>query len=132
MWDLVRANQRRAAFLVMGMAAFQVIGFVGMAYLGDPTFMAVAILGWGLSQGFFGPLITVAIPKLFGRTHLGAIAGVQMSVLVLGSAFGPALLAVSQRFLGGYAPGLLASCGLSLGVLVIAAVSRPPPPDPVS
>jgi OFA family oxalate/formate antiporter-like MFS transporter len=125
----VAADRIALKWLVMGMASFQIVGFVGMAYLGDPTFMVVAIVGWGFSQGFFGPLTTVAIPKLFGRAHLGAIAGVQMSVLVLGSALGPALLAASQRYLGGYAPGLLAACGLSFAVLAVALVSREPAAD---
>jgi MFS family permease len=120
------ADRVALKWLVVGMGAFQIAGFVGMAQLGDPRFMILAIVGWGLSQGFFGPLTTVAVPKLFGRTHLGAIAGVQMSVLVLGSALGPALLAVSQTYLGGYAPGLLACCGLSLLVMAVAAVSQPP------
>lgn len=121
----VTADRVALKWLVVGMAIFQIVGFVGMAYLGDPTFMLAAIIGWGLSQGFFGPLITVAIPKLFGRAHLGAIAGVQMSVLVLGSALGPSLLAASQRYLGGYGPGLLASCGLSLVLMAVAVASRP-------
>ena len=58
--------------LVVAMSICQIVGFVGVAYVGDFWFRSAAVLGWGLSQGFFGPLTTVAIPKLFGRQHLGA------------------------------------------------------------
>ena len=120
----IAADRISLKLLVVAMALFQSAGFVGMANLSDPPFMILAIAGWGLSQGFFGPLTTVAIPKLFGRAHLGAIAGVQMSTLVLGSALGPALLASSQRVFGSYAPGLYACCGLSIAVILASLVSR--------
>jgi len=123
------ADRIALKWLVMAMAVFQALGFVGMAQLGEPLFRIGAIAGWGISQGFFGPLTTIAVPKLFGRAHLGAIAGVQMSSLVLGSAFGPALLAASQRYFGGYAAGLYASCVLSIAVLCVAAFSRTRPED---
>ena len=106
------------------MAAFQVLGFAGIAQLADPGWRLLGIAGWGLSQGFFGPLATVAIPRLFGREHLGAIAGVQMSCLVVGSALGPAILASSRQFLGGYAPGLVACSALSIAAMAPALWTR--------
>ena len=110
--------------LVGAMALFQMVGFVGLAYIGDFWLRMLAIAGWGLSQGFFGPLTTVAIPKLFGRAHLGAIAGVQMSALVIGSALGPALLAASKQFTGHYESGMLACCLLAAIPLALAAFAR--------
>ncbi len=111
-------------WLVAAMSLFQMMGFVGMAFVGEFWLRMVAIVGWGLSQGFFGPLTTVAIPKLFGRRHLGAIAGVQMSCLVIGSALGPAGLALSKRLTGSYEFGMLACCALAAVPLALAAVAR--------
>ena len=110
--------------LVAAMALFQMLGFVGVAYLGEFWLRILMIAGWGMSAGFFGPLTTVAIPKLFGRKHLGAIAGVQMSALVIGSALGPAVLAVSKRYLGSYEFGMLACCLLAAVPLVLATLAR--------
>jgi OFA family oxalate/formate antiporter-like MFS transporter len=110
--------------LVAAMALFQIIGFVGVAYVGEFWLRILMIAGWGMSAGFFGPLTTVAIPKLFGRKHLGAIAGVQMSALVIGSALGPAVLAVSKRYLGSYEFGMLACCLLAAVPLVLATLAR--------
>ena len=110
--------------LVAAMALFQMLGFVGIAHVGEFWLRILAITGWGLSQGFFGPLTSVAIPKLFGRKHLGAIAGVQMSCLVIGSALGPALLAASKRYTDGYEFGMLACCLLAAVPLGLAALVR--------
>ena len=65
-------------------------------------------------------IASVAIPNLFGRTHLGAIASAQMSCMVAGSAVGPALLALAKNFIGSYRQGLLLCCGLSLAAAVLA------------
>lgn len=112
--------------LVMVMMLFQTAGFFGFSQLGDPAFRLVGVAGWGLSAGFFGPLSTVAIPSFFGRAHLGAISGVQMSCLVGASALGPSLLAASKQFMGAYRPGLLACCVLSLAAFAFAAATRAP------
>ena len=41
-------------------------------------------------------------PKVFGRRHLGAISGIQMSAMVIGSAIGPAFFALVQSVTGDY------------------------------
>ena len=49
--------------------------FVGMAHQDQPIMRVAAIAGWGVASGFFGPLMTAAMPNYFGRLHLGAIQG---------------------------------------------------------
>ncbi|MEN8444241.1 MAG: MFS transporter, partial [Cyanobacteria bacterium J06555_13] len=44
------------------------------------------------------------------RKHLGAIAGVQMMAIVIASALGPSILAISKSITGSYASGLYACC----------------------
>jgi MFS family permease len=81
----------------------------------------VAVVTWGASQGCFSALTSAAIPKVFGRRHLGAISGAQMSAMVIGSAIGPAFFALMQSLTGGYRSALwisavLPAVGLALAV----------------
>ena len=83
----------------------------------------VAIAAWGISQGFYAPLTSAALPRLFGRRHLGAISGVQMSVMVIGSAIGPALFALLESISGTYETALLVSLVFPVVGLVLAVRS---------
>lgn len=62
---------------------------------------------FGLTGGLFGLLMTVTWPKYFGREHLGAISGLNMSMLVFGSAVGPILFSASLWLFNSYRAGLL-------------------------
>jgi MFS family permease len=124
------ADRIRLQWLLMGMMLFQSAGFYGFAHLGDPWLRALGVAGWGLSGGFYGPLTTMAIPKLFGRRHLGAISGAMLSGLVMASALGPSLLAASKEWIGAYAPGLLGMCALSACAFLLAPLARTPAAEP--
>ena len=104
----------------------QVLMFGLAPHLDDPVLHAACIAGWGFSGGFYGPLTVAALPNFFGRTHLGAIQGVMMMVIVIASALGPALLAGVKDVFGAYAPGLHALAFLPLGVFLVAPFTRDP------
>lgn len=112
--------------LVLVMLAAQAVSFIGFGRLSDPFFMMIAIAAWGTTAGLYSTLLGVAMPNLFGRLHLGAISGFQMSCMVAGSAAGPAALALAERSLGSYREGLLLCCGLSAACFVFASVTRQP------
>ena len=61
-------------------------GIAAIANLDRPGMLIPAALGLGISGGCFGTLTTVVLPRFFGRAHLGAIAGVQMMMIVIASA----------------------------------------------
>ena len=113
-------------FLIMGMMVGQVLMFGFAPHLGDPLLHALCIGGWGFSAGFYGPLTVAALPNFFGRTHLGAIQGVMMMVIVIASALGPALLAWVKELFGSYEPGLHALAFLPLLVFAAAPFTRDP------
>lgn len=113
-------------FAMMAMMACQIVMFAGMAHFGSLAARVVAIAGWGLSAGFYGPLTVAALPRLFGRVHLGAIQGAQMTTLVVASAFGPAALAGLHELLGAYRPGLYLLCALPAAVGLAAPFTRSP------
>ncbi len=114
--------------LIMGMMVGQMLMFGLAPHLGHPILYYICLAGWGFSGGFYGPLTVAALPNYFGRTHLGAIQGVMMMVIVIASALGPAMLATGQALLGGYAPILHALAGLPLVLLVVAAMMPEPRP----
>jgi MFS family permease len=85
----------------------------------------VSIGAWGISQGCFAPLTSAALPRMFGRRHLGAIAGLQMSVMVVGSAIGPALFALMKSISGTYETALWLSAAMPASALLLVALARP-------
>jgi len=113
-------------FLMVAMMAAEIAMYAGMAFWEMPAARWLAVAGWGLSSGCFGPLTVAALPSFFGRLHLGAIQGAQMTALVLASALGPALLAFFRGAFGSYRPGLLLLCALPAVVAVVAPFTRTP------
>lgn len=118
-----RLSERvRVKTLLLGMACFEVVGVLAAANFHHPVGRVMAVVGFGGAGGFFGPLSTLALPRYFGRRHLGAITGVQMMVMVLGSAVGPSLLASSRGISGAYALGLYGTLTL-VGLSIALALS---------
>lgn len=108
--------------LAVAMALFQVVMYLTVGELGDPTWRVVAIGSWGASSGVRAALMAAALPRLFGRTHLGAIAGAQMSALVIGSAVGPFFFASVESLAGSYQRALLLSVVGPVIALTLAGV----------
>jgi MFS transporter, OFA family, oxalate/formate antiporter len=95
--------------LAVAMAVLQLLMYLTVGQLDDPVWRIAAIVSWGGSSGLRAALMAAALPRLFGRRHLGAIAGAQMSALVIGSALGPFLFAWIQAATGSYQRALLVS-----------------------
>jgi len=114
--------------LVMAMMVGQTLMFGLAPHLGDPLLYALCLGGWGFSSGFYGPLTVAALPNFFGRTHLGAIQGVMMMIVVIASALGPALLAVTEAHFGSYETGLHTLALLPLAIFLVALFARDPQP----
>ncbi len=109
--------------LAAAMSVAQLVMYATITQLDSPAFAVVAIAAWGISQGCFAPLTSAALPRLFGRRHLGEIAGAQMSALVIGSAIGPAFFALVQSVTGGYDAALWISMIVPATGLVLAVVT---------
>ena len=100
------------------MSTAQIVMFLCVSALDQPAIAVVGIVAWGIANGCYAPLTSAAMPKLFGRRHLGAIAGFQMSAMVIGSAVGPALFALVQSITDSYRPALWISVVMPvLGVM---------------
>ena len=112
--------------LVVVMMGCEILAFLGIAHMDQLPARWLGIVGWGAAGGFFGPLAVVALPRFFGRAHLGAISSAQMTCMVVASAIGPSLLAASKQLFGSYQPALYACCALPAAVLALASVTRHP------
>ena len=95
--------------LAVAMAALQLLMYVTVAELAHPVLRIVAVISWGGASGLRSALMAAALPRLFGRAHLGSIAGAQMSALVIGSALGPFLFAWIEAAAGSYQRALVIS-----------------------
>lgn len=114
--------------LILVMMVAQAVGVSSAANLEQPLFFWTTTLGLGVAGGFWGPISTVALPRFFGRLHLGAIGGLSMMCIVLGSAVGPSILALSKASTGHYSMGLYAGCALPIIGFALALLA----PDPVT
>jgi MFS family permease len=106
------------------MSGVQVVMYLAVTMLDRPVAAVIAIVAWGVAQGCYAPLTSAALPRLFGRRHLGAIAGLQMSAMVIGSAIGPAFFALIDSIGGSYRPALLISSALPAAGVATALVAR--------
>lgn len=120
------ADKTKIRTLLFVMLSAQLLGYAAATQLETPVGLGLTVVGLGVTGGFFGPLSSVPLPRFFGRTHLGAIAGVQSMMLVIGSALGPSAFALSKRLTDSYAPGLLACLVLPTAVFALNLVARHP------
>jgi hypothetical protein len=67
-----------------------------------------------------------ALPRFFGRKHLGAISSSAMSAMVLSSAMGPVLFSYGKTLLGSYKAVLLWMLILPGILLVMSLFARNP------
>ncbi len=106
------------------LAVLQIVMYLTVSELNHGFWRLVAIVSWGGSSGMRAALMAAALPRLFGRAHLGSIAGAQMSALVIGSALGPFLFAWIEAAAGSYQRALLISVIGPLASLALAARHR--------
>ena len=120
------ADRTRIRWLLFGMLTAEALGYAAATQLRTPVGYWLTVLGFGAATGCMGPLSSVALPRYFGRVHLGAIGGAQSMTLVVGSALGPSLLALSETLSGGYRLGLGVCAALPLGAAALNAFARHP------
>lgn len=89
--------------------------------------------GYGAALGAAGgsarALEAAALPRFFGTRHLGAIRGIVMGLMVVGTAVGPSLLAWGHAVSGSYVPVLRWLLVLPLAVVVVGLTADVPDRD---
>jgi OFA family oxalate/formate antiporter-like MFS transporter len=108
------------------MMVMQAGGIVGLSVLDHPAGRILFVIGHGASGGLFAVLTTVPFPRFFGRTHLGAISGLNMSIMVFASALGPFLFSAGMDYFGSYRAVTLACLIMPVIIAVLGWVARDP------
>jgi MFS family permease len=103
-----------------------IVASIGFLFLSTTAGIPLLVVGFGIMSGFFAVLNTIAWPRFFGRTHLGAITGKVMSFLILASALAPSIFSLCYSTFGSYE--LLGWLGLAfLLFLVLGSVKATNP-----
>ena len=82
---------------------------LGMLFLDKSGGVPAYVIGNGIASGGFVSLTGIVFPRFYGRLHLGAISGVNMSAMVIASGLGPLAFGLCQQFSGSYRGILIAS-----------------------
>ena len=98
----IMSDRTKLKYLLFVMIVGQLMGTTSMLIFGSSIGRLLFIIGYGTAGGIFGTLVTVVFPRFFGREHLGAISGVNMSIMVFASAIGPWLFAKGHELTGDY------------------------------
>ncbi|MDC1105511.1 MFS transporter [Prolixibacteraceae bacterium] len=113
-------------YLVLLAALGGILFGVGFAFLKYHWAFIVLNIGYGTIGGLFGVLLVVAYPRYFGKRHLGAITGRNMSLIIFLSAISPLLFSLSKSYLGSYQPIALLLATLSLGIFLYGMTVKDP------
>jgi len=94
------------------------ISTLSLAFLAPGFTFVTMFIGMGLSAGLFGILTNVPFPRFYGRTHIGAINGFIMSMMVFSSAIGPWFFSKILDFSGSYRYAALTCTACAIILLI--------------
>jgi len=122
------ADHAPLKYLLMAMLGGVAVSAVGLCVLGPGFSIWIVVAGNGLAGSTIGTITTVTWPNFYGRLHLGAVSGFNMSVTVFSSALGPWFFSLSKKHTGTYTVTalLVAAVAVVLGLLAIAANNPQP------
>ncbi len=113
-------------WLLVVMMIAEMVGTVGLLFFDSTLGWVMVAVGYGITSGLMGALLNIAWPRFFGREHLGAISGLEMSVLVWASAVGPWIFSVARNFTGNYKAAIII-CALMPAAVIISALKADNP-----
>jgi cyanate permease len=123
---LTDRTKLKLKWLLLVMMAAQILGTVGVLKFADNTGWGMTALGYGITGGIWGIIFSVALPRFFGREHLGAISGLTMSICVLASAVGPWLFSRGHSLTGDYRAVIGLSMLIPVAIIFMALKAENP------
>ena len=105
--------------VMLGLYLFGSLGLLGLQ--SDIGYWVLTV-GFGAGSGIWIALATLAFIRFFGRAHLGAITGLNASIMVFASAIGPVLFSVMRDFSGNYSAAVIICAAMQFTLLVAAAI----------
>ncbi len=122
----ILSDRIKFKWIVLAMMAGQIIGLGGLTAFGSTAGRSLMFLGLGVAGGLHSVINIVGMPKFFGRTHLGAISGVNLFISVFLSAVGPYIFSAAQIFTHSYRHILFASIAMPSLILLAALRTENP------
>lgn len=107
-------------YLLIFMLAMLSLGSFSILYMQHTLGLILVVLGFGMSNGVFAPLMVVVWPKFYGREHLGAISSLNLSAQVFASAIGPSLFGLFFELYESYFWGLIISTLIPLLIILLS------------
>ena len=120
------SDRIKLKWMLIVMLVAQSVGSVGMMGFGESFGWWLLVSGFGVSGGFYSVLLTVVWPRFFGRKHLGAISGVNMSTMVLASAMAPVMFAKAYELTGSYREVIAVCWSMPIAVILLALTAENP------
>ena len=123
---LVDNTRLKLKYILVGLSLTIFCYILGLAWFNSDTGHWCTIIGLGLSGGMWGVLCNVTFPRYFGRKHLGAVSGLNMSALVIASAVGPALFYQLKDWLGSFHNASICLAGIPIIMFILAIFADNP------
>ncbi len=123
-------NRPLKPFLIIMLSGF-IAGSWGLLNLQYQWGYWLLVAGIGAAGGLWAVLSNLAFIRNFGSLHLGAISGLCASIVVFGSAIGPALFSVGLDLSGSYAAAEIICMAGLLALLYGAIVIKHREDDPL-
>jgi OFA family oxalate/formate antiporter-like MFS transporter len=92
--------------------------------------LVLFLIFFGIGYGGTNTLRASVIAEFFGRSHFGAIHGIVIGIMMVGSIAGPPLAAWVFEKWGSYQPIWFVFAGLAAAA-ILAAITTPPVSDTV-
>lgn len=120
------SDRIKLKWMLMIMLIAEAVGTTGMLGFGEALGWWLMVAGFGISGGLYAVLLTVVWPRFYGRKHLGAISGANMSTMVLASAIAPVMFAEAYDWAGSYREVIAVCWAMPLAVMLLALKAENP------
>ena len=116
----------RIKYVLMAVIAGMICFPLGLLILPKPVGFVVMVLGMGTCNGAYANFSGNVWPRFFGRTHLGAIHGLNGSIAVIASGVGPVLFTIFKDHGPGFSGIFWMGLVVPLGILLLSFVADNP------
>jgi len=116
----------RLKWLLLVMNLGSLSATIGMLFLDRSLGEWGYVIGNGIASGGFVSLTGIVFPRFYGRRHLGAISGVNMSAMVIASGLGPLFFGLCHHYSGSYQWILLISALVPLLLVFLSLAADNP------
>lgn len=104
---------------------FTTLNIIAIVFVQDGNFFYYLLIAClGINAAFFGIFSAITWPRLFGTKHLGEISGYSIGFVVISSAVGPLLMALSFYIFDSYFPALYLCAVFGILLFILSFTAR--------